>query len=240
MKTHHAGHNPQRESQGPALWARMAARYDWLVERIVPGAYAFFETCMSFIPNGPLSLLELGSGTGYATEQILCRNPDARVTCLDLSEEMLAAAKAKPALRGIEIAHGDIRDDWPQGRFDVVISTLCLHHLTPAARRRTHQRAFAALTRNGRFINGDIFKPPSRWEEILLRNRWLVRLRSGGLSQRQMDDMIAKRRSNMRHFDTPEEYRASLAAAGFPRVICPWVCETAAVWVAFKGRITAC
>jgi len=214
----------------------MSKRYEWLVGRIVPQAEAFFDTCVGFVPPGPITLLELGCGTGYATERILRPNPRARITGLDLSEEMLAAARAKPKLKRVRWVHGDIRAAWPDERWDVVFTTLCLHHLTRPERRRVLERARKALRRGGCLINGDIFKPETRWEEALLRQRWAASLRAQGLSSAQTAEMLAKRRANMGCFDTLAEHRAALAEAGFGRVMCPWACEMAGIWVAFAPR----
>ena len=234
MKAPKSNGSRSARPRGAALWRRLSGRYEWLVERIVPRAGAFFETCISFVPGGPVSLLELGSGTGYATERILLRNPAARITSLDLSAEMLAAAQAKPALQRVQFVQGDIRAEWPKGRFDVIFTTLCLHHLTPSEREQVLQRAWAVLKHNGRFINGDIFKPVTRWEEALLRRRWLASLRASGLSPREADEMLAKRRRNMRCFDTFDVHRTALLAAGFRRVACPWICEMAGIFVGFR------
>jgi len=221
-------------AQDRPLWRRLSARYEWLVTRLVPQADAFFGTCLSFIPNGALVVLELGSGTGFATERLLQRNPEARVTCLDFSPEMLAAARAKSSLARVRFVQADIRGQWPQERFDVVFTTLCLHHLTRSERREAISKCYKALRRHGRLINGDIFKPATRWEERLWRERWLTDLRKNGLSASEAKEMLAKRQSNMPCFDTMDEHRAGLAGAGFPRVLSPWVCEMAAVFVGFR------
>jgi len=228
--------NPARPTrrQAKALWRRLSARYEWLVPRIVPQADAFFETCLSFLPLGPLSVLELGSGTGFATERLLRRNPEARITCVDFSPEMLAAARAKPSLARVRFVQADIRSEWPRERFDVVFTTLCLHHLTRSERREALIKTCTALRRHGRLINGDIFKATCLWEERLFRERWLTGLRKRGLSASQAREMLAKRRHNMRCFDTVDDHRIALSAAGFRRVMCPWICEMAAVFVGFR------
>ena len=216
------------------LWWRLSARYEWLVTRIVPQADAFFATCISFVPHGPIRVLELGSGTGYATVQLLRHNPKAQITCLDFSREMIEAARAKPALREVRFIEADIRGAWPEDRFDVIFTTLCLHHLSPVERRSILQRARGALRRNGRLINGDIFKPASRWEESLIRQRWLTSLREKGLSHTDANEMLAKLRRNMRCFDTLDAHLADLQGAGFHRLVCPWTCEMSAIFVGFR------
>lgn len=235
MPRSHQAQSRPGTAQGRALWRQLSARYEGLVVRIVPQAQAFFDMCLSFVPQGQLSILELGSGTGFATERLLRLNRQARITALDFSADMLAIARAKSSLKTVQFLQGDIRAEWPTGRFDVIFTTLCLHHLTPAERREVLHRAWDRLRRHGRFINGDIFKPPTVWEERLLRERWRNHLSSRGLCRHEAAEMLAKRRRNLRNFDTLDAHRAALAAAGFRRILCPWVCEMAAVWVGFKG-----
>ncbi len=223
---------PRRQTK--ALWRRLAVRYEWLVKRIVPRADIFFDTCISFVPQGPISVLELGSGTGFATERLLRHNPQARVTGLDFSAEMLAAARAKPSLKGVRFVEADLRGEWPHERFDVVFTSLCLHHLSRTDCREALKKAHATLGQRGCFINGDIFKPATLWEERLLRERWLASLHSQGLTRSEAAEMLAKRRRNMRCFDTLDDHRTALWSAGFRRVVCPWICEMAGVFVGFR------
>jgi len=70
---------------------------------------------------------------------------------------------------------------------------------------------------------------PFRWEERLFRDRWLANLRAQGLTRAQAAEMVTKRRRNKPCFDTLEEHRTSMAAAGFRREICPWVYAMAGV-----------
>lgn len=218
----------------PALWRRISVRYEWLVERIVPCAGEFFETCIRYVPGGPVYILELGSGTGYATERILRQNKKAHIVCLDLSEDMMACARTKPSLQTVQFVLGDIRRPWPEGRLDVVFSTLCLHHLTPMERRKVIRKARGRLSANGLFINGDIFKPEERYQENFLRQRWFDEMQNNGLSVSEASEMLAKRRDNFKCFDTFDRCRTTLKTAGFSDVVCAWQREMAAIWVARK------
>lgn len=68
---------------------------------------------------------------------------------------------------------------------------------------------------------------------MLLRERWFVSMRAQGLSRRDAEEMLAKRRRNLRCFDTFASHQRALRDAGFRRVLCPWICEMSAVFVAF-------
>lgn len=222
------------QTAGVADWQALAARYDQLLPRILPGAESFFRCCTGFVPQGSVDVLELGSGTGYATEQLLNHNPQAQVTCMDLSAEMLAVASTKPALQSVHFVQRDICDSWPSRRFDVVFSTLCLHHLTNRERLALARRIFASLRRGGCFVNGDVFRPGEDWEERLLCQRWLDYMGSQGMTPSEARAMLAKRRANQSCLDTIPGWRGKLRRAGFARIFNPLTIEFYAVFVAYK------
>lgn len=79
-----------------------------------------------------LRVLDVGSGTGRHTVRLASQG--AKVTGIDFSSGMLAAAKAKPGAERVEwIAHdlGDTTRDWPIpcGAFDLVLCALVLDHV---------------------------------------------------------------------------------------------------------------
>jgi malonyl-CoA O-methyltransferase len=74
-------------------------------------------------------VLELGCGTGRHSVWLAERG--AKVTALDFSDGMLAAARAKPGAGVIDFRQHDLHDPlpFPDGRFDLVVSALVLEHL---------------------------------------------------------------------------------------------------------------
>lgn len=211
-----------------------ADRYEERIEKIIPYAELFFGMSLDCMLDGSVSVLELGSGTGYVTEQVLRRNPEARVTCIDMTPEMLAVARSKPKLEDVTFLEGDFRDVWPDERFDVVITTLCLHHLPDADRATVIRRISATLNGGGRFINGDIFRPENEWEEALYRNRWRRYMVKHGLPITDAERMIEMRGKSYQYIDTLRGYRQKLADAGFRRIYSPYSCYFTGVFVAAK------
>lgn len=70
-----------------------------------------------------ITVVDVGSGTGFTTEGIVGYVPPERVTCLDQSPHQMAKAKAKPALQGCTFLEGDAeRLPFPSGHFDRYVS----------------------------------------------------------------------------------------------------------------------
>lgn len=74
-------------------------------------------------------VLEIGCGTGRHTEKLVALGND--VTGLDLSPGMLAVAKAKPSLAGVQFVEGNVFEfEPPSGvRYDAVLAALVLEHI---------------------------------------------------------------------------------------------------------------
>jgi tRNA (cmo5U34)-methyltransferase len=98
-------------------------------------------------------LLDLGVGTGETAARVLAQHPGARLTGIDESAEMLAAAAA--GLDG-DLRVGRLEDALPDGPFDLVISALAVHHLDADGKRELFRRIAAVLTPGGRFVLGDV------------------------------------------------------------------------------------
>jgi tRNA (cmo5U34)-methyltransferase len=100
------------------------------------------------------TVLELGTGTGETAVRVLAQHPDARWTGIDASDAMLARARER-------LPHADLRlarleEPLPSGPFDLVVSVLAVHHLTPDAKRDLFTR-IAQVTHN--FVLGDVVVP---------------------------------------------------------------------------------
>lgn len=80
----------------------------------------------------PLHIIDLGCGTGNSTEQLHHRWPQAELSGLDSSPEMLAQARANhPEWKWIESGV----EQWsPDGKFDLIFSNACLHWIDDHAR----------------------------------------------------------------------------------------------------------
>jgi tRNA (cmo5U34)-methyltransferase len=106
------------------------------------------------------TILELGTGSGETARRVLLEHPKARLTGIDVSEEMLAAARnVLPSERIDALLVSGIQDPLPEGPFDLVISALTIHHLDASGKSDLFQRLARSLRRGGRFVMGDVVVP---------------------------------------------------------------------------------
>jgi len=196
--------------------------YEGLIARIVPDAPAFFGTLVSLVPGGKPTVLELGSGTGYVTEMVLRTSPAAMVTCIDMDPAMLAVARRKETLRGVSFLKGDFREVWPEGKFDLVLTSLCLHHLPDPDRAIVVRNISTALRPGGVFINGDVFRGVTPEEEERDCHLWRQAMAENCLPAREIEAMLAKRKRNIACLDTLPGYLQKMRDAGFTQITSPY------------------
>jgi tRNA (cmo5U34)-methyltransferase len=102
-------------------------------------------------------ILDLGVGTGETALRVLERHPGAHLTGIDVSPEMLEEARRRLPDADLRVAR--LEDPLPDGPFDLVVSTLAVHHLDAAGKAGLFRRAADALAPGGRFVLADVVVP---------------------------------------------------------------------------------
>jgi len=161
--------------------------------------------------------------------------PDAEITGIDLSPEMLKAAAAKPDLKEVRFLAQDLRDAWPTDRYDAIVTSLCLHHVPKEDRVMVARRALQALSPGGRFIWGDIFRAEDDREEQMQREIWCRGMKRGGASDDVIRGMVAQREKHISTFTTVSEFREILVESGFGRAAVPFTSGFVGLVVGFAG-----
>jgi ubiquinone/menaquinone biosynthesis C-methylase UbiE len=98
-------------------------------------------------------VLDVGCGTGVLTR--LARERAREVAGIDAAPEMIAIARSKAEREGVDIDFRPalIEDlPYPDTHFDVVFSSLMLHHLPPAVKLTGLREVLRVLKAGGRFI----------------------------------------------------------------------------------------
>jgi len=214
----------------------MAASYDARLNAILPMSNLFFSEVLSFIPADAQTLLELGSGTGFATVQVLNYHPDIKIVGIDHSPDMIHYARLKPELVDVSFSEQDIRDPWPGGQYDVILTTLCLHHICEKDRRDLLKRIHNHLAPRGVFICGDIIRPESNMIEEIYRVRWIRSMKTAGLSDEEIESIVTSRKANYSEMESVSGLLDKMKEIGFSQVFTPYHCEISAVFVGVNGR----
>ena len=144
-----------------------ASVYDPGIEAIVPRYDELHDAILNAPPHergSEIRVLELGAGTGELTAKLLTRFPKSSVLVVDHSEQMLEQAERKLETFGdrATLERGAFPDDYPDAasadEFDLVISSLAVHHLSEADKRALFEAIRDALAPGGWFLNGDVVR----------------------------------------------------------------------------------
>ena len=192
---------------------RWAAGYDLLVRLFFLGRERSFRdrlVRLARLEPGE-SVLDIGCGTGSLAIAAKHRVGPAGTVCgIDASPEMIGRARRKARKAQVDICFADAvaeRMPFPDGHFDVVLSTMMLHHLPGAARKQCLRDTARVLKPGGRVLIVDFGGKPKvgllkhfhrhgrvALPEIvaLLREAGLQIEESGALDKRGLNFVLAR------------------------------------------------
>jgi tRNA (cmo5U34)-methyltransferase len=154
-----------------------AKAFDRKIVSLIPHYAQMVEALVRVVPfeeSAAVQVIDLGCGTGIVAKGILGRFPNARVTCLDLAENMIAVAQARLGVRPeIRYLAGDFNSFEFHSEYDVAVSSLALHHLaTDEDKRRFYRRIYDGLHSGGVFYNADVVLGSSNSLQTVYLERW--------------------------------------------------------------------
>jgi tRNA (cmo5U34)-methyltransferase len=214
------------------------AYYDDWMRKALPNFDDLFGTARDLIPFDPgavLDVLDLGAGTGLFSQHVLERYPQARFVLYDLADKMLAVARDR--FRGregqFEYVVGDYRAIQPPRTFDLVISSLSIHHLEDGDKRNLFRAIHGILRTPGVFLNIDQIRGETPYLRDLYWNRWLAQVRRNEPSEERIRESIERRTVYDRDALLGDQLRW-LAEAGFANVDCVYKNFFVGVFLAMK------
>ncbi len=177
----------------------------------IDGAHEFYPFTASLLPMQNLAtVLDLGCGTGLELEYYFKLNPTAKITGIDLAEDMLKVLKEKFSEKHITVIHGSYFDvPFEKNCYEAVVSVESLHHFSQDEKVSLYKKVFQTLAANGYFILTDYFAPTEE-KEIFFRQE-LLRLKE----EQGINDNVPY------HYDTPlttEHEIQALHEAGFSHI----------------------
>jgi ubiquinone/menaquinone biosynthesis C-methylase UbiE len=147
-------------------YQRLTRFYDWLIATFLQERQWKNYLIDSFADKKPTSVLDIGSGTGTLALMVSARFPTAGIHGLDGDSEILELAAGKIAqdkVSNITLTKGlSFKLPYADGSFDVVTSSLMLHHLSKIDKYRTMKEVYRVLRPSGTFAIADWGKPSSK------------------------------------------------------------------------------
>jgi ubiquinone/menaquinone biosynthesis C-methylase UbiE len=109
-------------------------------------------------------ILDIGSGTGTMSIMIKKAYPTAEVTGLDGDPQILEIARSKARSLGLQIQFDQgmsFNLPYPNESFDVVLTSMMLHHLTRDDKQTTALEMYRVLRPGGQLFGADFGEPRS-------------------------------------------------------------------------------
>ncbi|MFF3925032.1 class I SAM-dependent methyltransferase [Paenibacillus lactis] len=178
------------------LFDAVAGDYDRERRQLIPCFDDFYGMALSLVESGHPSprILDLGAGTGLFSGMVLHKHPHARLTLMDLSDKMLEGARRRFAgAEQVRYIIGDYAEYAFPESYDIVISSLSIHHLTHPAKQRLFHAVYGALEPGGIFVNADQVRGRHTSSDEYYRQRWLESIRRSGLSEAAIEASIKRR-----------------------------------------------
>jgi tRNA (cmo5U34)-methyltransferase len=214
-----------------------AEDYDRARRRLVPGFDDFYRAAIDLIRfprESAIKVLDLGAGTGLMAAFIAYSFPNARITMVDISNEMLERARARFELAGerFRFEVSDYGVDRIQEKYDAIVSALSIHHLADEQKRSLFGRIYGALNDNGVFVNAEQFRCATPERHTFHHERWVARVRELGVDDRDLT--AALDRMKFDRAATLEEQLEWMREAGFRDIDCAYKNLIFAVYCGLK------
>jgi len=215
---------------------RFAQDYDGQREYVIPQMREYYGAAvwaMETVSQTP-AILDIGAGTGLLSAYLLEKYPDARLTLMDISENMLDQARKRFASRpGTEYVVCDYSRSALGGPYDIVCSALSIHHLAPEDKRELFHRIHAATKPGGMFVNADQALGETPYFTRRYLDYWNGFLKNGPMTEAQHAEIL-KRRDTLDRNEKLSDQLAWLREAGFADVDVVYRNRTFIVTVAGK------
>ncbi len=133
---------------------------------------------LDHVPLGVKRILDLGCGNGRLLALLKVDRPEAQAVAVDFSPVMLEAARANFAGDPlVTVVEHNLDQPLPQlGKFDAVVSSFAIHHLSHKRKQMLYQEAYNRLAAGGVFCNLEhVASPTPELHDAFLRRLNITR-----------------------------------------------------------------
>ncbi len=155
-----------------------AHEFDSIIVKLIPYYDQMINALIDAIQFDTLEsirIIDLGCGTGTIAKLLADKFPNSKIVCLDIASKMIEIAKYKLCdHKNTEFIVGDFSKIDFKEKFDVVVSSLALHHIeSDEEKKEFYTRIFKILNNSGQFINADVVLATTNYQQDTNMNRWI-------------------------------------------------------------------
>ena len=154
-----------------------AREFDEIILQLIPYYEEIVEAALTIIQydnKTRLKVMDLGCGTGTLAQKIKEKYPNSRITCVDIAQNMLKMAQSKlQNYSDISYQNEDFQELEFESEYDVIISSLALHHLkSEKQKKKFYNKIYRALAKKGIFINADMVLASNEEVQKVYMEKW--------------------------------------------------------------------
>lgn len=216
------GQNPSSVNQ---FFDALTEDYAGAIERCFPRYREMLWALLDYLPDKLRveRILELGSGTGNLSVLLHQRFPGATLDLVDVAAESLQHCRDRLGDDERCRFHAiDFRSmEFPENEFDLVISSIAIHHLTSPEKQALFRQLFSRLRPGGVLAYADQHAGATEAINARHQQHWYQASTHAGASEQEWQ-MWMRHQADHDHHDTLVEQIDWLREAGFQSVDCPW------------------
>jgi len=218
-------------------FSNVSKKYDSQRQYLIPCFNDFYSACLPLVKSltHAKKVLDIGAGTGLFSQFVYDQNPHLHFTLTDISGQMLNVARERfKGADNFEFIELDFSKDPIQGKYDLIISGLAIHHLEDADKAKLYKSIFQALNEGGMFINADQVAGKNLLFDSLYKYYWRETVSASGLDREAL--IQAFERTKLDKLAPLETQLKMLEKAGFSEVDCIYKNMNFAVFGGFKDE----
>ena len=154
----------------------ISAKYDQQRRFLIPCFEDFYLTALTLSNEVATvqNILDVGAGTGLMSAFFQEKYPEAKITLVDISEDMLKKAEERfEGNENISFLNADFAAvDFPENHYDLVVSGLAIHHLPNKLKQQLFGKIAKTLKTGGWFINADQVLGATALAEKVYTENW--------------------------------------------------------------------
>lgn len=180
-------------------------------------------------------VLDIGCGSGNVSGHIKAKCPQAKITCIDISDNMLTLAQNRLKDYDDIVYFNSSAEEYAfDGHYDVIISSLALHHVkSDEVKQDIYTRIYKALNSGGVFFNADAVKSVDDDWQAMYTDKWKEYM----LKSVSLEEIENKWIPRHEEYDSPKDLTnemAMLKAAGFNTTEVVWKYFNTAIYGGLK------